>query len=87
MTLQEVLKLGRRFRRENDMYWVRPFIGTDSFVFSKADIEATDWIAEEKKVTITKNDVIQVIERAKNNPAYFGTCLTGILLSELGLQD
>jgi len=83
MTLHEAILTGKRFKRENDPCWYKLMEGTQCYFFSRADILATDWEVEEKKVTLTKESLLKALKRASESGRMFPLSL----MKELGLEE
>jgi len=86
MTLQEAIKSGKRFKRCNDAYWLK-FHGKESpfLTLKEADIFATDWEVEEKKVLVSEAQLVKAIEAV----FYLGSMkeiVCNDLACELGLR-
>ena len=109
MTLQEAVNSGNRWKRQLWQTWYRTdgiYIRRDSDgqplpsgFFTRDDINATDYIIEEKTVTVTKKQVIDAAHAAERSytQGFFAaqqhyvpygqayTSLSDCLLKELGL--
>ncbi len=69
MTLREVMRSGKRYRRESwaSGYECPPERPSERF-YSQEDIEATDWILEpepEQKIELTKKQIAEAIVSVK----------------------
>jgi hypothetical protein len=66
MTLQEVLKSGKRFKRKDAHNYFCSFVGVDDYgrslaYFSASDVLADDWIIEDKIITISESEYLFLI--------------------------
>lgn len=82
MTLQEVVKSGKRFKRSNDSFWLKLNAKESPFLILKeADIFATDWEVENKVVTINEAQLKHAVEAL----ACFGS-VREIVCNELAIE-
>lgn len=69
MNIIEAIKSGKRFKRPSYQDW-RTYHGADRyFYFKESDLLANDWIIEEEKIPISKDE----LEYAYNQAQYYNS--------------
>lgn len=100
MTIIEAIKSGKRFKRKNDPIGFSKFSDffmscgpmNGHFAFRESDLLADDWEIEEKKVEVTRDKFLAIVNRLHSNAAdgSFAFSVSDyalkILLKELGLE-
>lgn len=80
MTIIEALRSGKRFKREHEKVWSYPTapMSDGRFYFSKENILAEDWMIEDDVITLTKQELKNILVRYKdqdlNIDSVLGTC-------------
>jgi len=87
MKLQEVFESKRRFKRAKDMYWHKPMIGTDTYLFSKEEIAANDWELDEKKLNLGQSEILNAIDSVRMRLIVGKQDFIDGVLQELGFYD
>ena len=62
MNIIEAIKSGKRFKRKSEIAWMS---GDQLYNYVKADIIADDWEVEERKVTITRDQLYAALTKAE----------------------
>jgi hypothetical protein len=90
MNIIEAIKSGKRFRRKGNLKWVHPFdCNEGAYCFSVNGLIAEDWEVEEKKVTITAEQLETAFNAALRPEILTGSFYNILeeLKKELGFKE